>query len=423
MGPLPLDIPKRLRLIARDTLCLCLLLALVLLLPDLAFATPVGPDTQPSPRLVERHTDTLSILLWGAVFLAITCVGPFFAILYFLSDTTSGFVVGGMIYETINQVSLGKRLDPWAAYGAGLATYFGPPLAFIFMGPFGLYQLSIKPVLLRTDEATATVCCYSYPTSTQDIVLSNDGRWMLGHTSEWTLVGEKKAAGNVFLVDTNAGAFVRFKGKDGKYLPHWRVAAGVKGADGLRDVSWDRADGRYLRADYVRIDHRRDRIDTVRGVETYDLKQIGLGPVLIQRPMVSAPENFRLDSYVNETATFVSLKRTIALDVGGDTLTVDASGTIAAVIAYDMESWLDSGTLTFWHLPSGQRIREYKVRYMPTDPSWKVSYGGDVWVYLIDGHLKIFRPTEGWAPAPAGKSKVPLINSTGVVPSNPWLDS
>lgn len=420
MGPLPIDIPKRLRLVARDTLCLSLLLVLVLLLPDLVLAMPAGPDTQPSPRLVERYTDTMSIVLWGVIFFVLTCVGPIAALNYFISGDGKWAFAGGMIFGFSEQVRLRKRLNPWDALFWGLVGYFGPPLVVIFIGPFGLYQLSIKPILLRTDEATATICCYNTDAS---FVLSNDGRWLLGHKSEWTVFSEKKAAGNVFLVDTNAGAFVRFKAKDGKYLPYWRVAAGVKGAYGLRDVSWDPADGHYLRADYDRIEHRRDRVDWVRGVETYDLKQISLGPVLIQRPMVSAPENFRLDSYVNETATFVSLQRTVALDVGGDTLTVDASGTIAAVIAYDMESWMDAGTLTFWHLPSGQRIQEYRVRYMPTNPSWKVSYGGDVWVYLIDGHIKIFRPTAGWTPALAGKAGGASGNGTDRVLSNPWLDS
>jgi hypothetical protein len=293
----------------------------------------------------------------------------------------------------------------------------------IFIGPFGLYQLSVKPILLRTDEATATVCCYSSGTPTQDIVLSNDGRWLLGHTSEWAFLGENKAAGNVFLVDTTAGAFVRFRGKDGRYSPHWQVAEGIKGVNGLRDVSWDPEDGSYLRAEYVRIDRRRDQQHEYKVLETYDLKRIGLGPVRIDRPMVPVAENFRTESYVNETATFVSLKRTVELEVGGDTLSVDSSGTIAAVITYDVESWTDSATLAFWHLPSGQRIREYKVRYMPTNPLWKVSYGGDVWVYLVDGHIKIFRPTEGWAPKPANKGKVAPTNGAGSVPSNPWLDS
>lgn len=413
MGPPPIGIPKRLRLIALDAVCLCLLLALLLLLPDLALATPLGPDTQPSPRLVERHTDTLWILLWGAVFLAITCVGPFLAIGYFLSDTTSGNVAGGMIYETLNQVSQGKRLDPYAAMGAGLATYFGPPLAFIFIGPFGLYELSIKPVLMRNDEATATVCCLASRVPPQDIVLSNDGRWLLAHHSEWALFGDDEVAGNVYLVDTTAGAFVRFRGKNGKHSPYWRVAEGVKGLNGLRDVSWDPSGGRYLRADFAWIDHRRNRSNSMLDTARYDLRQIGLGPVLFERPLVSARENFRLVSYVGETATFASLERRVVLDVGGDTLTVDASGTIAAVITYDMDSWLDAGTVTFWHLPTGQRIREYKVRYLPTNPSWRVSYGGDVWVYLIDDHIKIFRPTEGW---------MPMIKGTEGGPSNPWLN-
>lgn len=241
MGPLPIDIPKRLRLVARDTLCLSLLLVLVLLLPDLVLAMPVGPDTQPSPRLVERYTDTMSIVLWGVIFFVLTCVGPIAALNYFISGDGKWAFAGGMIFGFSEQVRLRKRLNPWDALFWGLVGYFGPPLVVIFIGPFGLYQLSIKPILLRTDEATATVCCYDTDAT---FVLSNDGRWLLGHKSESTFFGEDKAAGNVFLVDTTAGAFVRFQGKDGKYSPRWRVAEGIKGVNGLRDVSWDPTDGR-----------------------------------------------------------------------------------------------------------------------------------------------------------------------------------
>lgn len=108
---------------------------------------------------------------------------------------------------------------------------------------------------------------------------------------------------------------------------------------------------------------------------------------------------------------FQSLKRRLELPVGGESISLDASGTVAAVVSYDEESWSDSGTIAFWHLPSGQRIREYKVNYLPEknpdwdkarrSPSWHVAYGGAVWLYVTEEHIKIFRPLEDWAPLSA----------------------
>ena len=125
--------------------------------------------------------------------------------------------------------------------------------------------------------------------------------------------------------------------------------------------------------------------------------------------MPQAPENFQLLSYSDDGAVFQSLKRRVELPVGGESISLDASGTVAAVVSYDEESWSDSGTIAFWHLPSGQRIREYKVNYLPEknpdwdkarkNPSWHVAYGGAVWLYVAEEHVKIFRPMEGWSPS------------------------
>ena len=117
--------------------------------------------------------------------------------------------------------------------------------------------------------------------------------------------------------------------------------------------------------------------------------------------MPQAPENFQLLSYSDDGAVFQSLKRRVELPVGGETISLDASGTVAAVVSYDEESWSDSGTIAFWHLPSGQLVREYKVNYLPKSPAWHVAYGGAVWLYVSEEHVKIFRPMEGWSPASA----------------------
>jgi hypothetical protein len=234
--------------------------------------------------------------------------------------------------------------------------------------------------------------------------LSRDGRWLLAYHSEpltWGL-GDREAAGRAYLADTKAGAFVRFPGPEGDSSAFWRIGHGVKKVGFLYDVSWDVADGRYLLAKY------QARNNEFRW-EKFDLQRLGLGPVRVDQPMPPAPETFQLLSYSDDGAVFQSLKRRIELPVGGESISLDASGTVAAVVSYDEESWSDSGTIAFWHLPSGQRIREYKVNYLPEkspdwdkarkNPSWHVAYGGAVWLYVYEEHVKIFRPMEGWSPS------------------------
>ncbi len=205
---------------------------------------------------------------------------------------------------------------------------------------------------------------------------------------------EREAAGRAYLVDTKAGAFVRFPDREGDSSAFWRIGHGVKKVGFLYDVGWDVADGRYLVAKYnIRNNEFR--------WEKFDLQRLGLGPVRVDQPMPQAQESFRLLSYSDDGAVLESLKRKISLSVGGDSISLDASGTIAAVLSHEEESWSDSGTIAFWHLPSGQRIREYKVNFLPNSPTWHVAYGGAVWLYVTEEHIKIFRPLEGWLPASA----------------------
>jgi len=63
----------------------------------------------------------------------------------------------------------------------------------------------------------------------------------------------------------------------------------------------------------------------------------------------------RLLSYAGGGGAFQSLTRKVTFPIGGDTVSMDASGTIGVVLSHDDdESCIDSGTVTFWLMPSGQ---------------------------------------------------------------------
>ena len=372
---------------------------------DSAMAGALGPDTQPTPGATQRYTDVFGIIGWGILFSILSVVLPILGFFVMLG-AAGGIFTGGVIYGFSEQIRLGRPLNGMDAAMSGLVSVLATIGIYLFAGPFGLYHWTVKPLLIRADQADATLCCLSSRMPPDHLSLSRDGRWLLAHHSEplaWG-AGDREAAGRAYLVDTKAGAFVRFPGPEGDSSAFWRIGHGVKKVGFLHDVSWDVADGRYLLAKYE-VQFNKFRW------EKFDLQRLGLGPVRVDQPMPQAPENFQLLSYSDDGAVFQSSKRRIELPVGGESISLDASGTVAAVVSYDEESWSDSGTIAFWHLPSGQRIREYKVNYLPAknpdwdkarkNPTWHVAYGGAVWLYVAEEHVKIFRPMEGWSPSSA----------------------
>ena len=374
---------------------------------DSAMAGVLGPDIQPSPGATQRYTDIFEIIGWGILFSILSVVLPIIGFFVMLGAGGAIFT-GGVVYGFSEQVRLGRPLNGTDAALSGLVSVLATIGIYLFAGPFGLYHWTVKPLLNRADEADSTLCCLSSRMPPSAVSLSSDGRWLLAHHSEpltWTRSG-REAAGRAYLVDTKAGAFVRFPDREGDSSAFWQIGQGVKKVGFLYEVNWDVDEGRYLLAKY-KVKHNEFRW------EKFDLQRLGLGPVRVDQPMPQAPESFQLLSYSDDGAVFQSSKRRIELPVGGETISLDASGTVAAVVLYDEESWSDSGTIAFWHLPSGQRIREYKVNYLPAknpdwdktrkNPSWHVAYGGAVWLYVTEEHIKIFRPLEGWVP-PSTKS-------------------
>jgi hypothetical protein len=384
-----------LKVAARVGIIALVLMGLMVCLVNSALAMTPGPDIQPTPGATQRYTDVFGIIGWGILFSILSVVLPILGFFVMLGSA-GGIFTGGVIYGFSEQIRLGRSLNGTDAAVSGLISVVATIGIYLFAGPFGLYHWTVKPLLIRADQADATLCCLSSRTPPDHLSLSRDGRWLLAHHSEpqtWALF-EREAAGRAYLVDTKAGAFVRFPGPEGDSSAFWRIGHGVKKVGFLYDVSWDVANGRYLLAKYEAKNNEFRR-------ETFDLQRLGLGPVRVDKPMPQASENFRLLSYSDDGAVFQSLKRRIELPVGGESISLDASGTVAAVLSHDEESWSDSGTVAFWHLPSGQRIREYKVNYLPKSPAWHVAYGGAVWLYVSEEHVKIFRPLEGWAPASA----------------------
>ena len=372
---------------------------------DSAMAGALGPDTQPTPGATQRYTDVFGIIGWGILFSILSVVLPILGFFVMLG-AAGGIFTGGVIFGFSEQVRLGRQLNGTDAALSGLVSVLATIAIYLFTGPLGLYHWTIKPLLIRADEADSTLCCLSSRMSPSDVSLSRDGRWLLAHHSEplaWTR-SDREAAGRAYLVDTKAGAFVRFPDREGDFSAFWQIGQGVKKVGFLYEVNWDVADGRYLLAKY-NVKHNEFRW------EKFDLQRLGLGPVRVDQPMPTAPESFQLLSFTDDGAIFQSSKRRINLPIVGETITVDASGTVAAVVSYDEESWSDSGTITFWHLPSGQRVREYKVNYLPAknpdwdkgrqNPRWHVAYGGAVWLYVTEEHIKIFRPLDSWSPASA----------------------
>ncbi len=372
---------------------------------DSAMAGALGPDTQPTPEATQRYTDIFEIIGWGILFSILSVVLPILGFFVMLGAGGAIFT-GGVIYGFSEQVRLGRPLNGMDAGLSGLVSVLATICIYLFAGPFGLYHWTVKPLLIRADQADSTLCCLSSRMPHDHLSLSSDGRWLLAYHSEpltWGL-SEREAAGRAYLVDTKAGAFVRFPDREGDSSAFWQIGQGVKKVGFLHDVNWDVADGRYLLAKY-KVQSNKFRW------EKFDLQRLGLGPVRVDQPMPQAPESFQLLTYSDDGAVFQSLKRRLELPVGGESISLDASGTVAAVVSYDEESWSDSGTIAFWHLPSGQRIREYKVNYLPEknpdwdkarrSPSWHVAYGGAVWLYVTEEHIKIFRPLEGWAPPSA----------------------
>ena len=405
---LPATASRHFAAVARSALMILVLGGLVAWLADPALASALGPDTQPTPELTQRYTDIFGLIGWGVVFSVLSLVLP--VIGFFVMLRSGGAIfAGGVIFGFSEQIRLGRQLDGLEALASGLVFYLATICIYLFAGPLGLYHWTIKPLLIRADQADATLCCVPFMTPSGDLTLSSDGRWLLGYKSDsltWGL-SDREAAGSAYLVDTTAGAFVRFPERDGGYSASWRIGQGVKKVGFLHEVNWDVADGRYLMARYTT-----GKNDALRS-EKFDLQRLGLGPVRFDLPMPPEPETFRLLSYVGEEAVFQSLKRKVTLPIGGDTVSMDASGTIAVVLSHgDDESWIDRGTVTFWHIPSGQRIREYWVNYLPKSPAWKVAYGGAVWVYKVEEHIKVFRPLEGWAPGPARPERDPDLPST-----------
>lgn len=372
---------------------------------DSAMAGALGPDTQPTPEATQRYTDIFEIIGWGILFSILSVVLPILGFFVMLGAGGAIFT-GGVIYGFSEQIRLGRPLNGMDAGLSGLVSVLATICIYLFAGPLGLYHWTVKPLLIRADQADSTLCCLSSRMPPSHISLSHDGRWLLAYHSEpltWGL-SEREAAGRAYLVDTKAGAFVRFPDREGDSPAFWQIGQGVKKVGFLYDVSWDVADGRYLLAKY-KVQSNKFRW------EKFDLQRLGLGPVRVDQPMPQAPESFQLLTYSDDGAVFQSLKRRLELPVGGESISLDASGTVAAVVSYDEKSWSDSGTIAFWHLPSGQRIREYKVNYLPEknpdwdkarrNPSWHVAYGGAVWLYVTEEHIKIFRPLEGWAPPSA----------------------
>lgn len=378
---------------ARVGLIALALMGLMVCLADSALAVTPGPDNQPSPSITQRYTDIFGLFAWGVLFSILSVVLP---VLGFFTMLGAGGAIfsGGAIYQFSEQIRLGRSLDPVNAAFHGLLTVLMTICIYLFVGPFGLYHWTIKPILIRSDQADATACCLPHGMPPSDLTVSNDGRWLLGYKSgslTWGL-SERAAAGRAYLVDTKAGAFVRFPGRNGERNAFWSIGEGVKKVGWLHEVNWDTANGRYLYSSYST-----NNSNSLRS-EKFDLQRLGLGPVRLEQPMPVVEESFKLLSHGSDEAVFQSSKRRISLPVGGETVYLDSSGTVAAVLAHDDESWIDRGTVTFWHVPSGKRIREYQVNYLPKDPSWKVAYGGAVWVYTVNEHIKIFRPLEGGTP-------------------------
>ena len=391
----PAGASRQLKVALRVALMILILAGLMAGMVDSAMAVALGPDIQPSPGLTQRYTDIFGIIGWGILFSILSVVLPIIGFFVLLGSGGAIFA-GGFIYGISEQVRLGRPLNGIDAGLSGLVSYLAMICVYLFAAPFGLYHWTIKPLLIRADQADATLCCLPSMIPSGDLSLSNDGRWLVGFKSESLTLAlfEREAAGRAYLVDTKAGAFVRFPDRDGNLSAFWHIGHGVKKVGFLHEVNWDVANGRYLLAKYTAKngDFRSEK---------FDLQRLGLGPVRIDQPMPASAESFRLLRYAGDEAVFQSLKRKIALPIGGETLDLDASGTIAAVLSHDEESWSDSGTVAFWHVPSGQLIREYKVNYLPKDPTWKVAYGGAVWLYAAEEHIKIFRPLEGWMPASA----------------------
>ena len=242
---LPAGTNRQLKAAFRVALTILILAGLMAGMVDSAIARALGPDTQPSPGATQRYTDVFGIIGWGILFSILSVVLPILGFFVMLG-AAGGIFTGGVIYGFSEQIRLGRPLNGMDAGLSGLVSVLATIGIYLFAGPFGLYHWTVKPLLIRADQADATLCCLSSRMPSGDLSLSNDGRWLLAlHPEPLTWgVSDREAAGRAYLVDTKAGAFVRFPGPEGETSAFWRIGHGVKKVGFLHDVNWDVANGR-----------------------------------------------------------------------------------------------------------------------------------------------------------------------------------
>jgi len=334
-------------------------------------------------------------------FIVLTMVGPLGAVA--AAANASSIFWGGFIGSLANSVQKVGRVTAQgvtnaAATGAALVILI--PIAILLAGPVGLYITAVKPILVRMDGSTDTLCCI-YGHGRIFATLSPSGKWAYIPGSKLGRFWSDDKPG-VYWVDIENGGLVQWK-QSGSLLanPLWVYPSSKYANDSIDAVEGPQGNSFTV---YISSPDGGE-------AEVINFSKLGFKDFSAEWSAPALTEQWFLTSYTGDDRLVGQNHVThqefdFKVKEGGKTVFLVKTTGIAAVIrplpSSILGNWTESTMIDFWDVSSGKLITSRRISYMPKDESEysdiiRHSHDGRVWVinYEASGRGN-FWGEEGW---------------------------